>query len=123
MVSILKKLGHLVTAFANGEGVVAAYSSGSRFDLFFLDANLNGLLDGLGTLRMIKAIDPAARVISFSGDNESNLIIKETDSTGFTGRLKKPSSMNDLHEQLLAAVQSRDNCVVENPDDGFVPPG
>ncbi len=65
MVDILTLEGYAVQAAADGETAVVLCRA-QHFDFALLDIRMPGL-DGVETLRQIKALDPAVRVIMITG--------------------------------------------------------
>ena len=63
----LRRLGHAVTAVADGPAALAALDSGSAFDLLFTDVKLPGGMNGVEVARAARQRRPGLPVLLTSG--------------------------------------------------------
>ncbi len=103
---LLERAGHRVTVAGDGHSALALFAA-SRFDLLILDIFMPGM-DGLETMRSIRAQQPAIPIIVISGrlitpgaDAEPDFLKMATRLGAVTG-LQKPFRP----DALLAAVNS-----------------
>ena len=105
----LEAAGHeVVLAAHGGEGLVEF--EGGRFDLVLTDI-LMPTVEGLETIKRLRAIDPEVAIVAMSGGARSLMgateshpridILKFADAFGATRTLQKPFTRS----QLLAAVE------------------
>lgn len=105
---ILERAGHHVTVAGDGRKGLTLFET-SQFDLLFLDIFMPGM-DGLETMRHIRALQPAMPIVVISGRSaapdayaEPNFL-KMATSLGAVASLQKPFRP----DALLAAV---DGCL------------
>jgi len=105
---LLERAGHQVTVAGDGHKGLALFEAG-EFDLLFLDIYMPGM-DGLETMRHIRALQPAIPIIVISGRSITPDTYAEPDflkmavKLGAVASLQKPFRT----DALLAAV---DRCL------------
>ena len=102
---VLKHLGYEVTLAAGGsQGIEALAEQPGYFDVVMLDLTMPHP-DGSETLRAIRELDPAARVILMSGYTEESTraTLGEFTPTAF---LQKPYNLNTLRQMLVDVVEA-----------------
>ncbi len=95
---MLEPLGFSVTTCSNGEEGVEKFSA-DEFDAVIVDLTIPGGMDGLQILEKLLEIDPEVRCIVSSGYATNNVIENYADF-GFSGRIKKPYTQNELISEL-----------------------
>ena len=100
---MLEKLGCTVETAINGSEAVdkcsAALKQGKPFDLTIMDLTIPGGMGGNEAIGELLAIDPSAKVIVSSGYS-SDPVIANYSQYGFSGRLTKPFTFQDLYKTL-----------------------
>ncbi|EKD35883.1 MAG: Ntr family protein two-component system response regulator [uncultured bacterium] len=96
----LEARGLKVNTAANGEDAVAKVDNQS-FDLIILDLAMPGI-DGLETLKRIKAKQPDAEIIMLSGQGSIKTSI-EAMKLGAEDFIEKPVNISDLMEKISEA--------------------
>ncbi len=99
ILAVLKQCGYKVYEAESGEQAVSTYRSllleGEQVDIVIMDLTLKGGLNGEESMKAIKALDPAARVIASSGG-----MVEETRESyicqGFDDILPKPYLAPDV---------------------------
>jgi CheY-like chemotaxis protein len=94
---MLEHLGYAVTPVGNGAAAVELYRVPSPPDVAILDLALPGM-DGRETLRAIRGLVPAARVILCSGSPDE--LARAAEETGADAQLAKPYDVEALSETL-----------------------
>jgi DNA-binding NtrC family response regulator len=100
----LETRGLTVSAVTKGEDAVAKVDE-QKFDLIILDLAMPGL-DGLETLKRIKAKQPDAEVIILSGQGSIKTSI-EAMKLGAEDFLQKPVNITDLMDKISDAKDKR----------------
>jgi DNA-binding NtrC family response regulator len=93
-----------VTAVTRGEDAVAKIEA-EAFDLIVLDLSMPGI-DGLETLKRIKAKQPDAEIIILSGKGSIRTSI-EAMKLGAEDFLQKPVDMTELLQKISDAKEKR----------------
>ena len=100
----LETRGLKVTTASNGESALA-FVEGQEYDLIVLDLAMPGL-DGLETLKRIKARQPDAEIIMLSGQGSIKTSI-EAMKLGACDFLQKPVDITALLEKISEAKEKR----------------
>jgi DNA-binding NarL/FixJ family response regulator len=101
---------HCVGQVANGQQAVEAYGR-LRPDIVVLDLQMP-VLDGFEATKQIRAIDPSARVISFTClDGEED--VRRAVQAGVTGYLLKTASVSDVVTCIRSVASGRTYYAVE----------
>jgi signal transduction histidine kinase/ActR/RegA family two-component response regulator len=101
----LGRLGHTATACGSGaEAVELLRAHPTALDLAFVDLAMPGM-DGVATLRALKALAPGLPVVVMSG-YESDGRAQEVLEVGAAGFLQKPWSMEDLERAVALATEA-----------------
>ena len=105
---LLERAGHHVTVAGDGRKGLALFEAG-RFDLLFLDLFMPGM-DGLETMRHIRALVPAIPIIVISGRSVTPDAYAEPDFLKMATKLGAVASLQKPFRPgaLLAAV---DGCL------------
>jgi CheY-like chemotaxis protein len=112
---LLERAGHHVTVAGDGRKGLALFE-GSQFDLLFLDIFMPGM-DGLETMRHVRALQPAIPIIVISGRSVTPDVYAEPDflkmatKLGAVASLQKPFRV----DALLATV---DRCLKAGEPEG-----
>jgi len=76
-----------------------AMKTGKPYDIVLMDLTIPGGMGGEEAVRGLLNIDPAAKVIVFSGYSHSS-VMAEHSKYGFSGRLVKPFRVEDLVREI-----------------------
>jgi DNA-binding NtrC family response regulator len=96
---LLAHIGHKVTIYADALSALDAYRA-RGFDIVLTDMAMPGM-NGIQLLRELRAYDPEARVLIFTGQALPNLI-EEATRAGALSVLHKPFEL----EEVLKAIRS-----------------
>jgi two-component system response regulator AtoC len=102
--SLAARLGYDIEAVESGEEALEAFGA-RRPDLVTLDVVLPGI-DGVETLKALKAIDPQVPVVMLSGFGQTRTIV-EAIRTGAADFLRKPFEPEELGLALRKALGKR----------------
>jgi DNA-binding NtrC family response regulator len=100
----LESRGMKVSAVSSGEDAVAKADE-QGFDLIVLDLSMPGI-DGLETLKRIKAKQPDAEIIMLTGQGSIKTSI-EAMKLGAEDFLQKPVNITDLMDKISEAKEKR----------------
>jgi PAS domain S-box-containing protein len=102
---LLEKLGYTVLIAENGRAALETYRNhGKSISLVLLDM-LMPVMDGVETFHRLRAIDPQAKVLLFSGynrDDQVNALLED----GAIGYLQKPFDIQMLINELSTALET-----------------
>ncbi len=108
---MLEFLGHTVDVAAEGSEALKKYDgareSGDAYDLVIMDLTVPGGKGGAETVKELLEKDPAARVIVSSGYASGPVLANYTEY-GFTGKLTKPFTINELKREIVRLMQEVD---------------
>ncbi len=100
---MLTALGYSVEVEVDGGKAVAAWEAarkeGRPFSAAILDLTVAGGMGGLEAARLLKSLDPGAKLIASSGYSEDPVMADHA-AHGFDGVLTKPYSLDDLARTL-----------------------
>ncbi|MDN4986637.1 response regulator [Bradyrhizobium arachidis] len=110
---LLERAGHRVTVAGDGSKGLALFES-NRFDLLFLDIFMPGM-DGLETMRHVRALQPAIPIVVISGrsitpdDFAEPDFLKMATKLGAVASLQKPfraDALLAMVDRCLTSAQS-----------------
>jgi DNA-binding NtrC family response regulator len=90
----------------SGEEALRLFRDGRRFDVVILDIKMPGGMDGIATLREIKAVHPGADVILLTGHASMDTSLQGMQE-GACDYLLKPIKLEDLLEKLAQVLDRR----------------
>src|SRR6185436_1370966 len=93
---------HVVGEARDGLEGLKVYGDGSQWDVVVLDQRMPGI-DGLETLRRLKAIDPQARVVMATAYASIELAV-DAMKLGATDFVRKPMTPETLRNAVAAAL-------------------
>jgi CheY-like chemotaxis protein len=109
-VNMLKFLGFDAEVVDSGAAVVERYKvaqkSGRPFDAVILDLVVPGGMGGKETMEQLGEIDPGVKAIVASGYAQDP-VMSEYGDYGFKGVIKKPFTLQELHQALHCVVAGR----------------
>ena len=100
--TFLSMRGYETRAYSRGDEMLAALKQGGPHDVVLLDVMMPGM-NGLETLRALKAVKPDIRVIMLSGRQEATTIV-EAIRLGAADYIVKPDNPEGLDEIALEAA-------------------
>ncbi len=101
----LERAGYQVAEATDGEDGLKQFGDGSRWTVVLLDQRMPGL-DGLETLRQMKARNPAPRIIMVTAFGSIELAV-DAMKLGATDFLRKPTTPDILRNAVRAAAARR----------------
>jgi DNA-binding NtrC family response regulator len=106
LINRLKKRRIPAVGCASGEEALALFRKGERFDAVILDIKMPGGMDGISTLREIRAIHPGADVILLTGHASLETSLEGMQQGAFD-YLLKPIKLEDLLEKLAQVLDRK----------------
>ena len=104
LTDVLSAVGYETSAAASGDMALAKAQAG-RFDLILMDVQMPGL-NGVQTLRALRALDPATVVVMMTAYTGDELVAESERTTGF-GVLSKPLDLDRVLPFVRRIVSSR----------------
>ena len=98
----LETAGYVVGEARDGLDGLNVYGDGSQWDVVVLDQRMPGI-DGLETLRRLKAVDPQARVVMATAYASIELAV-DAMKLGATDFVRKPMTTETLRQAIVAAL-------------------
>ena len=117
---LLERAGHQITVAGDGRKGLALFEAG-QFDLLFLDIFMPGM-DGLETMRHIRALQPAIPIVVISGRSFTPDAHAEPDflrmatKLGAVASLQKPFRADALLAAVAGCLDTARAASVRNPD-------
>ncbi len=106
--AMLERLGCTVETAVNGKEAIdkcaAALKHGRPFDLVIMDLTIPGGMGGKEAIGELLALDPSAKVIVSSGYS-SDPVLDDYTKHGFSGRLEKPFTFQELNETISRVLK------------------
>ena len=106
LINRLKKRRIPAVGCGSGEEALALFRKGERFDAVILDIKMPGGMDGISTLREIRAIHPGADVILLTGHASLETSLQGMQE-GAADYLLKPIKLEDLLEKLAQVLERK----------------
>lgn len=106
---LLEHIGHNVVVFADGAAALDAYRT-SSFDIVLTDLSMPGM-SGLQLLRELRAYDPDARVLVFTGQ-ALEVQVREATRAGALAVLRKPFELEEVLKAMRSAYFQRRTAAV-----------
>jgi len=104
---LIERLGHTIDTAVDGVEALHKYNLameiGDPFDLVIMDLTIRGGKGGQETMKELLEIDPKVRAIVSSG-YASDPIMADCTAYGFSGRLAKPFTMQDLEREIIRVM-------------------
>lgn len=110
LINRLKKRRIPAVGCGSGEEALALFRKGERFDAVILDIKMPGGMDGITTLREIRAIHPGADVILLTGHASLETSLEGMQEGAFD-YLLKPIKLEDLLEKLAQILDRKGTAV------------
>jgi PAS domain S-box-containing protein len=108
--TLLKKTGYTPKCVANGDDALNQYrnamETGDPFIVTIMDLTIPGGMGGKETVKRLREIDPAAKVIVFSG-YFNDPIFSNFKEYGFDGVLSKPFSIDEFMKTITSVLHGR----------------
>lgn len=101
---LLEQIGHTVTVHTDGQAALDAYKDG-EFDIVLSDLAMPGM-GGLDLLRELRAYDPDARVIIFTGQTTGTLL-HDALRLGAADVLRKPFELEEVLRAMRGAYMRK----------------
>ena len=109
---MLESYGYTVVLAKNGEEAVQKYRQAldetGPFDVVILDLTVRGGVGGLGAIKKILALNPAAKVIISSGYSNDPTLARYKEY-GFCGVMTKPYRLGRLKEDLEEILGAKES--------------
>jgi DNA-binding NtrC family response regulator len=106
LINRLRKRSIAAVGCGSGEEALRLFQEGRRFDVVVLDIKMPGGMDGITTLRQIKAIHSGADVILLTGHASLETSL-EGMQEGACDYLLKPIKLEDLLEKLAQVLERK----------------
>ncbi len=107
--ALLKRLGHDVTAVADGREAVRVYKDAHAhhrpFDVVILDLTVPGGMGGREAIEALKQFDPGVRAIVSSGYS-SDPVLANHEAYGFREVVPKPYELTDLAQAVQRVLKA-----------------
>ena len=103
----LETAGYVVGEARDGLDGLNVYGDGSQWEVVVLDQRMPGI-DGLETLRRLKAINPEARVVMATAYASIELAV-DAMKLGATDFVRKPMTTETLRQAIAAALARRES--------------
>jgi CheY-like chemotaxis protein len=100
-VAFLKSVGYAVTAVESGRAALEILARGASVDLVLIDYAMPDL-DGVETVRLVRAMRPGLPVLMMSGYADTAALESEA---GTSGILKKPFTLAELSARVDGALR------------------
>jgi CheY-like chemotaxis protein len=105
--SLLRKAGYSTVCVENGAQALAVYrqalTDGEPFIVTIMDLTIPGGMGAKETVKKLREIDPAAKVIVYSGYTNDPAIVQYSEY-GFDGVLTKPFSMEEFMRTIVTVL-------------------
>jgi PAS domain S-box-containing protein len=106
---ILIELGHSVDESSEGNETIKLYNksleNNRSYDLVFLDLTIRNGLGGRETVKILKEINPSAKIIVSSGYADSSVSKYKED--GFSAKLNKPYTIDEVNEVIFQLLENK----------------
>ncbi len=107
--AVLLQLGYEVEVTADGAAAIEAYreamNQGQPFDVVLMDLTVRGGMGGKEAVRVIRQLDPMAKVIASSGYS-AELDLSRYQEYGFVNVVGKPYSIEELGQIVQTTLQT-----------------
>jgi len=108
----LNRLGYTVVLAAGGSEAIEIFcqsaDEGRPFDIVILDLTVHGGAGGKETVSSLKRIAPAVKAVVSSG-YANDLVMTQFTEFGFSGKLAKPYTMEDLGRVIKSVLDDSHN--------------
>ena len=114
-----KSIDVICTGFDNGEALIAAYESGSRFDAVFLDIEMTGL-NGMETAKAIRLFSESVPVLFITSHTEYAMDGYEVGAFRFLPKTYTQEKLNAVLNDLRNRLYKRNTILLKQDGSEYI---